>query len=65
MIKSFASKKLENFFYDDQCKGINSDHIQKLARVLDRLNQASDIKDMNYPGSKLHKLGNYSAPPLL
>ena len=28
----------------------------RLERILDRLNAASDIKDMNYPGSYLHQL---------
>jgi proteic killer suppression protein len=56
MIISFSSKKLEEYYYEDQRKLINSDHREKLARILDRLNQASDIKDMNYPGSDLHKL---------
>jgi len=56
MIKSFSNKKLENFYYENQSKGINNDHIRKLARILDRLNQASEIKDMDYPGSGLHKL---------
>ncbi len=32
------------------------DHADKLERILDRLNAALDIKDMNYPGSGLHKL---------
>jgi len=27
-----------------------------LGRILDRLNAASEIRDMNYPGSSLHKL---------
>jgi len=45
MIKSFKHKGLEDFFYTKKKKGI-----------LDRLNAANDIIDMNYPGSHLHKL---------
>lgn len=57
MIKSFSNKNLEKLYADGQGKGINKDHIKKLIRILDRLNNASDIeKDMNYPGSDLHKL---------
>ncbi len=37
-------------------KGIKADHSSRLSRLLDRLNAASDIKDMNYPGSNLHEL---------
>ena len=28
----------------------------RLERILDRLNAADDIRNMNYPGSNLHKL---------
>jgi proteic killer suppression protein len=56
MIKSFSNKELENLFYDGQNKGINSDHIAKLLRILDRLDNSCNAKDMNYPGAKLHKL---------
>ena len=56
MIKSFKHKGLEDFFYTGSKKGINPDHAKRLSRILDRLNAASEIKDMNYPGSFLHKL---------
>ena len=65
MIKSFKHKGLERFFYTGLKKGIKPEHAERLERILDRLNSASDIKDMNYPGSYLHqlkgdKLGMYS-----
>lgn len=56
MIKSFKHKGLEAFFYTGKKKGIRPEHAEKIARILDRLNAASDIIDMNYPGSYLHKL---------
>ena len=56
MIKSFKHKGLELFFYSGKKKGIRPEHASKLARILDRLNAADDIRDMNYPGSFLHKL---------
>jgi proteic killer suppression protein len=45
--------------------GIKHEHSGRLERLLDRLNAARDIKDMNYPGSFLHQLkgdkeGQYS-----
>jgi len=46
--------------------GFDPGHIfQKFGRILDRLNAASDIIDIYYPGSYLHKLagdleGQYS-----
>jgi len=56
MIKSFKHKGLENFFYTGSKKGIRPEHANRLERILDRLNAASDIKDMNYQGSFLHQL---------
>ncbi|MHB8840261.1 MAG: type II toxin-antitoxin system RelE/ParE family toxin [Candidatus Aquicultor sp.] len=59
MIKSFKHKELEDFFYTGKKKGIKPEHADRLERILDRLNAANeikDIKDMNYPGSNLHRL---------
>ncbi len=56
MIKSFKQKGLEKFFFTGTKKGIKAEHSCRLSRLLDRLNAASDIKDMNYPGSNLHEL---------
>lgn len=56
MIKSFKHKGLETFFYTGKKKGIQPEHADKIARILDRLNAANDIVDMNYPWSYLHKL---------
>jgi proteic killer suppression protein len=56
MIKSFKHKGLENFFYTGKKKGIKPEHAARVERILDRLNASSEIRDMNYPGSDLHKL---------
>ena len=56
MIKSFKHKGLENLFYDGTKKRINPQHVEKLERILDRLNAANEIQDMRYPGSGLHLL---------
>lgn len=56
MIKFFRHKGLETFFYTGSKKGIRPEHANRLERILDRLNAASNIKDMNYPGSNLHQL---------
>lgn len=65
MIKSFKHKGLERFFYTGSKQGIRPEHTKKLARILDRLNAAKELKDMDYPGSFLHRLsgnrqGQYS-----
>jgi toxin HigB-1 len=56
MIKSFKHKGLEKLFYTGSKKGIRPDHAARLERILDRLDAANDVKDMNYPGSNLHQL---------
>jgi proteic killer suppression protein len=56
MIKSFKHKGLKEFFFTGSKKRIRPEHADKLERILDRLNAANEIKDMNYPGSNLHKL---------
>ena len=56
MIKSFVHKGLEDFFYDGARKGIQTKHASKITAILDRLDAANEIRDMNYPGSGLHPL---------
>ncbi|MEA1897834.1 MAG: type II toxin-antitoxin system RelE/ParE family toxin [Bacteroidota bacterium] len=65
MIKSFKHKGLEDFFHSGKNKGIKPEHANRLGKILDRLNAANEIRDMNYPGSNLHQLtgnlkGQYS-----
>ena len=56
MIKSFRHKGLQKFFFDGTKKGIQAKHAGKLADILDQLNAAGEIQDMNFPGSELHPL---------
>ena len=56
MIKSFKHKGLENFYTTGSTKGIQAIHKDKLAVILNRLNFMLDIQDMNFSGSRLHKL---------
>lgn len=56
MIKTFAHKGLEDFFYEGTKRGIQAKHSQKLTDILDHLDAATMIDDMNYPGSALHPL---------
>jgi proteic killer suppression protein len=56
MIQSFRHKGLEDFHYDGTKKGIGPSHAQKLADILDVLDAATNIQDINFPGSRLHRL---------
>jgi proteic killer suppression protein len=55
-IKNFGDKKLEKFFETGNKKKIKLSHVKKLALILDRLDAAEKLKDMNYPGANFHKL---------
>lgn len=56
MIRSFAHKGLKKFHYDGIRKGVQSKHAAKLADILDVLEFATTIDDMNQPGYDLHLL---------
>jgi proteic killer suppression protein len=56
MIKSFSHKGLENFFCDGTKKGIQPKHADKIGDILDRLDAATVIGDIKFPGSGLHLL---------
>ena len=56
MIKSFAHKGLARFFSTGSKRGIQAQHAQKLADILDLLDAAVTVTDMNFPGSNLHQL---------
>jgi len=55
-IKNFRHKGLKKFFEFGDKSGIRAAHSSKISRILDRLNSASDVKDMNAPGYDFHPL---------
>jgi proteic killer suppression protein len=65
MIKSFSHKGLERFFYDGIKKGIRPEHADRISMILDYLDAAEALEDMNFPGLNLHplkgKMANYWA----
>ncbi len=56
MIKSFKHKGLKDFFYKGTKKGIQAKHAEKLGDILDIIDAAAVISDINFPGSGLHPL---------
>ena len=56
MIKSFRHKGLEDFFNDRSKRGIQPKHAKKLANILDRLERAEKIEDLDSPNYDLHPL---------
>ncbi|NGX28861.1 MAG: Endoribonuclease HigB [Candidatus Anoxychlamydiales bacterium] len=55
-IKSFASKKIKKFFETGQRGKISPQHARKLSHILDHIDAANDLIDVNFPGSNFHKL---------
>ena len=55
-IKTFKHKGLEKFFNTGSKSKITAAHANKIRRVLDRLNAATEAKDMNAPGYDFHPL---------
>jgi proteic killer suppression protein len=56
MIQSFAHKGLEEFFLTRSTRGIQAKHAARLNTLLDHLDRALIVEDMNFPGSGLHPL---------
>ena len=48
--------ELKKFFNHGDKSGIQAAHANKIGRILDRLNAATEPKDMNAPGYDFHPL---------
>lgn len=57
MIRSFKHKGLARFFEHGSAAGIQPAHAKKLRLILGRLHAATNARDMNLPGLRLHELG--------
>ncbi len=56
MIKNFKHKGLGQYFIKDIKKGLNAKDLPKIDRILDRLDAAIAVEDMDIPGWDLHEL---------
>jgi proteic killer suppression protein len=56
VIKSFQHKGLERFFRRGETKGILAQHVGRVQRILDLLDDASDPQELKIPGMFLHPL---------
>ncbi len=56
MIRSFKHKGLARFFRSGNTAGIQAAHAKRLRLILGRLHAASDARDMDLPGLRLHPL---------
>ena len=56
MIETFKHKGIKEFFTKGKGDKIPSKYKRKIKMILEILNAASDLNDINFPGSNLHKL---------
>jgi len=56
MIKSFKHKGLEKFFKTGSLQGIQAIHQKRLSYILNYLDEAEKVEDIDVPSFKLHKL---------
>ena len=55
-IKSFKHKGLKKFFETGGKGGIQPAHAKRISLILDLLNGATAVNDMNFAGSNFHPL---------
>ena len=56
VIRTFRHKGLEAFFTKDDPRKILADRVDRITRLLDRLDDAKTPQDMNLPGWGFHEL---------
>ena len=56
VIKGFAHKGLERFFVKNDRRLLDAKQLPRIERILDALELASSVAELDIPGFKLHKL---------
>lgn len=56
MIKSFRHKGIERFFRRGDLRGINAKQGMRIRRILDLIEQATTVEQLDIPGMHLHPL---------
>ncbi len=56
MIRSIRHKGLRRLYEDGDSRGVIAEHATKLRDILARLDAASTVADMDFPGFRLHPL---------
>ena len=60
MIRNFRHRGLKRLFEKDDSARLPPEDVDKISRILARLNEAVDVQNMDLPGFHLHPLkGNY------
>jgi proteic killer suppression protein len=56
MIGRIRHRGLRRLYEEDDRRGLNAGHVDKLARILQRLDRATRPEQMDIPGFRLHPL---------
>jgi proteic killer suppression protein len=56
MIKLIRHRGLRRFYESDARRGLNAEHVEKIAAILAQLDRAAKPDDMALPGFNLHPL---------
>lgn len=56
MLASFKHRGLKRLYENDDHRGVSLAHVDKIKRILARLDEAADIRNMALPGFQLHPL---------
>jgi toxin HigB-1 len=56
VIASFKHRGLKRLYENDDHRGVSLAHVDKIKRILARLDEAADIRNMALPGFQLHPL---------
>jgi toxin HigB-1 len=56
VIQSFRHRGLKRFYEKDERRGLRADYLDKIARILARLDEADAPGKMDLPGFRLHPL---------
>ncbi|MFV2093028.1 MAG: type II toxin-antitoxin system RelE/ParE family toxin [Hyphomicrobiales bacterium] len=60
MIRNFRHRGLKRLFEKNDFTRLPPEDVEKIARILARLNEAVEVRNMDLPGFRLHPLkGNY------
>ncbi|MFA7240398.1 MAG: type II toxin-antitoxin system RelE/ParE family toxin [Sulfuricellaceae bacterium] len=56
MLETFKHKGLEVFFTEGDRRLLSPQHVGRIKRILDLLNDAAKVEELNIPGYELHPL---------
>jgi toxin HigB-1 len=56
MIRRFRHRGLKRLYDEDDRRGFNPQHVERVRRILDRLDGASELRHLDLLGWRLHPL---------